>query len=72
VLLFLFVMALIGKNPEELHEIRQHTGINLLAGIEQVRDCTHAGHDLLNDAMIVPQFMNEVIHGMSPSPGQAG
>jgi len=63
---------LIRKYTQELHEIRQHAGINLFARIEQVRDRTHAGHDLLNHAMIMPQFLDEVIHGMSPSPGQAG
>src|SRR5579864_4519926 len=71
-LLFLFVMALIGKYSQELHEIGKHTWINLLAGIEQLRDRTHAGHNLLNDVVIMFQFVNEVTHGISPSSGRAG
>jgi hypothetical protein len=61
-LLYLFVMAMIAKHTQELHEIDQHAGINLLARIEQFRDRTHAGHDLLNQVVIMYQFVNEVTH----------
>jgi hypothetical protein len=70
-LLFLFVMTLIGKHTQELHEIRKHARINVLAGIEQFRDRTHAGDNLLNHAVIMFQFVNEVTHGIAPFPGQA-
>lgn len=71
-MLFLCVMTLIGKHTQELHEVGQHAGINLLPGIEQFRNRTHAGHDLLNDAVIIFQLVNKVTHGIFPFPGWVG
>ncbi len=64
-MLFLLVMAKTVENTQELHQVRKDAWIDLFAGIKQIYHCAHAGNNLLDNPMIVFQFVYEVSHGIS-------